>query len=626
MILVDVRSNYYYYGSMIRPQYIRFVFSSDKSYQINSSSKILNSFTCSPTIITPKHMFISSALNIKDSTTCSVAPEPCQNTSLSIVETASGESNLSEVVPTKNLSSSTNTSNVQVSSGKNKRNLSPSAKKKQRNRKKSNTKTEQTNLQCIRRTKNWSEHETIIFIGIWSDNYVKLTSASCRHSTIYQSMANQLNDTFKDRNVSAADVKAKIGNLTTEYRRKAKEQGEKGASPCTWRYFDLLDKLLGKRTHKNDSLLTDSMIIEQEKLSDDINNVQIPATTLMQVAKQLDDSCLSHANAEEINSPARSNSNYLSSPEGSISTSAMNTPTTTNIDASSRRGTPTQKRKKKTSEIKIGLIEQLLTKIDSANEAMLRSEVKISTCELRTAANLFSIGRNTAGEILHDFCSTLVDSFFNRFIRFPETDNEIERTIGDFLDNYGYAMCAGYLDGTHISINPPNGEEFDYFNYKKHHFVILLAVVNASLQLTYVNVDSHGRCNDSLVYRRSQLAEVIQRSRYANHYMKINNVKTQVHIIDDSDFALHKTLMKPYPSTPKMPPSHVIYNYQLSRCRSTVERVSILRNLCLMNGDELEIEWDLPLPTHKKSRCNMQTTSGVDARQALTDYFLQNPL
>ncbi|CAF3366593.1 unnamed protein product [Rotaria socialis] len=362
---------------MIRPQYIRFVFSSDKSYQINSSSKILNSFTCSPTIITPKHMFISSALNIKDSTTCSVAPEPCQNTSLSIVETASGESNLSEVVPTKNLSSSTNTSNVQVSSGKNKRNLSPSAKKKQRNRKKSNTKTEQTNLQCIRRTKNWSEHETIIFIGIWSDNYVKLTSASCRHSTIYQSMANQLNDTFKDRNVSAADVKAKIGNLTTEYRRKAKEQGEKGASPCTWRYFDLLDKLLGKRTHKNDSLLTDSMIIEQEKLSDDINNVQIPATTLMQVAKQLDDSCLSHANAEEINSPARSNSNYLSSPEGSISTSAMNTPTTTNIDASSRRSTPTQKRKKKTSEIKIGLIEQLLTKIDSANEAMLRSEVKM---------------------------------------------------------------------------------------------------------------------------------------------------------------------------------------------------------------------------------------------------------
>jgi len=87
-----------------------------------------------------------------------------------------------------------------------------------------------------------------------------------------------------------------------------------------------------------------------------------------------------------------------------------------------------------------------------------------STCELRTAANLFGIGRSTAGQILHDFCSVLVDTFFHRFIKFPSTSNEINDTVNDFYTKCGYPMCIGSLDGTHIGIKPPFGFETDYFN------------------------------------------------------------------------------------------------------------------------------------------------------------------
>ncbi|CAF4377869.1 unnamed protein product, partial [Rotaria sp. Silwood2] len=178
----------------------------------------LNRFTRSPTITTPKHIFISSAPNTKDSTICSVAPETHLNTSPSFVKTASGELNLVEEVSTKDLSSSTNTSNVQVSSANNKRNLSPCAEKKQGYIKKSNTKTEQTR----------------------------------------------------------------------------------------------------ERAYNDNSLLSDSMIIEQEKLLEDINNVEIPDMALTQVAEQADDSFSSQGNVEEINSPVPSNSNYLSSPSNNI--------------------------------------------------------------------------------------------------------------------------------------------------------------------------------------------------------------------------------------------------------------------------------------------------------------------
>ncbi|CAF0853809.1 unnamed protein product [Rotaria sordida] len=111
-----------------------------------------------------------------------------------------------------------------------------------------------------------------------------------------------------------------------------------------------------------------------------------------------------------------------------------------------------------------------------------------STCELRTVAHLFGIGKSTAAQLLHDFCEVLVNLFFHRLIKFPVNDQQVKQTTDAFLNKYGYPMCIGSIDGTHISIEPPIGEETDYFNYKKFHSIILLGVVDASLKFSYVNI------------------------------------------------------------------------------------------------------------------------------------------
>ncbi|CAF4344836.1 unnamed protein product [Rotaria magnacalcarata] len=54
-----------------------------------SSVLVFDVFTRSQTITTPKHIFISSATNTKDSTTCLVAPETHLSTSPSIAKTTS---------------------------------------------------------------------------------------------------------------------------------------------------------------------------------------------------------------------------------------------------------------------------------------------------------------------------------------------------------------------------------------------------------------------------------------------------------------------------------------------------------------------------------------------------------
>lgn len=258
-------------------------------------------------------------------------------------------------------------------------------------------------------------------------------------------------------------------------------------------------------------------------------------------------------------------------------------------------------------------------------------------------------------QILHEFCSAIVELYFKSLIRFPSTLREIEATISGFQDEFQYPMCLGALDGTHIPIKPPRGLETDYFNYKKYHSVVMLATVNADLLFTYVNIGAPGRCNDASIYNRCVLSEVIEDPIYSRYFMILNNQKLQSHLIADSAFALSRTLLKPFPDRVDMPKTQSTFNYRLSRARCSVERAfgalknrfrllhrklefnlnntikiikasAILHNICVLSSDQQEIEWDLPVATYKKPSSNIRTSEGSDIRAALTDYFLANPL
>lgn len=98
----------------------------------------------------------------------------------------------------------------------------------------------------FRRNKNWSEEETIAFINVWRDHYEKLMSTTCRNTPVYNGMALQLNQMLLGRILDGADIKSKIGHLVSEYRKKKRIHGRTGSSPPTWKYFDLIDEIIGK--------------------------------------------------------------------------------------------------------------------------------------------------------------------------------------------------------------------------------------------------------------------------------------------------------------------------------------------------------------------------------------------
>ena len=46
--------------------------------------------------------------------------------------------------------------------------------------------------------------------------------------------------------MTAAEVKAKLFNLVSEYRKEKKAQGSTGGGPCSWRFFDQIDQVIGR--------------------------------------------------------------------------------------------------------------------------------------------------------------------------------------------------------------------------------------------------------------------------------------------------------------------------------------------------------------------------------------------
>ena len=93
----------------------------------------------------------------------------------------------------------------------------------------------------------------------------------------------------------------------------------------------------------------------------------------------------------------------------------------------------------------------------------------------------------------------------------PSPTKETWKNIAnDFEQFWQFPHCVGAIDGKHVAIQVPPNSGSLFFNYKKHHSICLLAVVDALYRLVVVAVGAYGKQSDGNVLSHSTFVHLLK--------------------------------------------------------------------------------------------------------------------
>ncbi|XP_053380159.1 putative nuclease HARBI1, partial [Mercenaria mercenaria] len=149
---------------------------------------------------------------------------------------------------------------------------------------------------------------------------------------------------------------------------------------------------------------------------------------------------------------------------------------------------------------------------------------------------------------------------FKDFVSWPTPDEKKKISTG-FYQLAGFPNVIGCIDGTHVRIQAPAGDEASYVNRKGFHSISVQAVCDDKGRFTSVNASWPGSCHDSHIFRTSGLCHKLERE---------NKAFSDGVLLGDSGYACRPFLMTPFLVTDTE--GKVRYQQSHTRTRVTIER------------------------------------------------------
>ena len=132
-----------------------------------------------------------------------------------------------------------------------------------------------------------------------------------------------------------------------------------------------------------------------------------------------------------------------------------------------------------------------------------------------------------------------------------------------------------------------------YFNYKRTHSIVFMAVCDAKYRYTLVDIGNSGKQSDGSVYNNSILGYAIGNNTidvpFDEKLPNSEKVLPYVSLADDI-FGLKRPMIKPYPST-HLPTEKLVFNYRLSRARRVIENVFGIMSCRFSNISPTNFGW-----------------------------------
>ena len=104
----------------------------------------------------------------------------------------------------------------------------------------------------------WEEEEVFKLIDLWGEDSIQVQLETCkRNKWVYEKIAAQMKEAGYDRSADQCREKAK--KLKGEYRKIKDKQGKTGTGRSNWKFFDVLDDLLGNRPSTKPTIMVDTL-------------------------------------------------------------------------------------------------------------------------------------------------------------------------------------------------------------------------------------------------------------------------------------------------------------------------------------------------------------------------------
>ena len=184
---------------------------------------------------------------------------------------------------------------------------------------------------------------------------------------------------------------------------------------------------------------------------------------------------------------------------------------------------------------------------------------------MQTTAFSYRLGHSTVCRIIDDTCEAIWNALAVDYLRPPSSQEDWKRISESFYRLWNFPNCIGAIDGKHIVMQAPHRSGSTFFNYKKTHSIVLMAVCDAHYCFTYVDIGDYGRHSDGGVFSHSNFGKSMEHNTFLfpePQHLPVTCKTCPYVFVADEAFSLKPYLLHPYAGKYLPEPLQMIIAYQ----------------------------------------------------------------
>lgn len=189
-------------------------------------------------------------------------------------------------------------------------------------------------------------------------------------------------------------------------------------------------------------------------------------------------------------------------------------------------------------------------------------------------AHIYRLARNECNIIVQQVSNAILIELKNEVMQVTE-ENWI-KLANEFNYKWQFPNCLGAIDGKHIPLKKPKNTGSDYYNFKRFHSIILMAVVDANYKFISIDVGGKGSEGDAHLFSRTAFGRMLKQDDPILHFppdAHVGSNNLPFFFVADDAFSLLKRIMKPFKPKQRqqLTAEETNFNFRLSRARHCVE-------------------------------------------------------